>query len=290
MLKPKFKPWMLLIPLLLLLGPTSLIPFVYAIYMSLYRYVVTSPAPVVFIGLGNYVKLFYDDMFINALWRGLIFAISCITLEVALGFGLALLLWDIPSKLGSFLRVMLCIPLAAPPIVIGTMWKLMLNPDVGPVPYFLRHLNIDFNIGESELDAFLATLFMDAWHWTPLVTFILLAGLLAIPKGLLEVAEVSGATFMQKLRHVIVPLISQQFLIASLIRFMDALRIFDEVWMLTCGGPGISTQYLCIYIYRLVLTQWDLGYGSALSIVTLYIIIGFSMLLFNLLLKGGGEE
>jgi len=282
----RFRPWFLFLPLIILLGPTSIIPFVYAIYISLYRYVVTSPMPVIFVGINNYVKLFYDGMFINALWRGLVFAISCVLVESAIGFGLALLLWGMSSRLGSFLRVMLCIPLAAPPIVIGTMWKLMFNPDVGPVPFVLRQLGVDFNIGTSEVDAFLATLFMDAWHWTPLVTFILLAGLLAIPKEMLEVAEVSGASTSQRLRYVILPLITQQFLIASLIRFMDALRIFDEVWMLTGGGPGISTQYLCIYIYRLVLTQWDLGYGSALSIVALYIIVGFSMILYRLV-RGG---
>lgn len=190
------------------------------------------------------------------------------------------------GHLSAITRTILCIPLAAPPIVIGTMWKLMLNPDVGPLPYLLRRLGIEFNIGQNSTHAFLATILMDMWHWTPLVALILLSGLVSIPPELYEAAEVDGAATIHKLRYVTIPLIKQEFLIATLIRFMDSLRIFDEVWMLTAGGPGGATQYLGIYIYRLVLSQWDLGYGSAISIVSLYMVIVTSMILFRVISGG----
>jgi len=282
----RFRPWMLLLPLILLLAPTSLAPFFYAIYISLFRYVIASPAPVIFVGLNNYVKILGDEMFANALLRGILFSLSCVSIQIIIGFIIALFLQKVSGKLSTIARVVLCIPLAAPPIVIGTMWKLMLNPDVGPLPFILRIIGVHFNIGQNPAHAFFATVLMDTWHWTPLVALILLSGLVSIPPELYEVADVNGATMLHKLRYVTIPLIKQEFLIAALIRFMDSLRIFDEVWMLTAGGPGGATQYLGIYIYRLVLSQWDLGYGSAVSIVSLYLIVVVSMILFRVIMGG----
>ena len=121
---------------------------------------------------------------------------------------------------------------------------------------------------------------MDIWHWTPLVTLTLLAGLSSMPKEPFEQAQIDGANRFQIFWHITLPMLKPAILATVFIRLMDALRTVDEVWMLTGGGPGAATRYVGLYIWRVVFPKTDYGYGSAMSLLTLYLTIVMCWLLY----------
>ncbi|HDN84663.1 MAG TPA: sugar ABC transporter permease, partial [Candidatus Aerophobetes bacterium] len=166
---------------------------------------------------------------------------------------------------------------------IGSIWVLMTNPDIGPLPYILHKFGIDYNIGVNAKQAFFTVVFMDIWHWTPFVTLTLLAGLTSFPKEPFEAAKVDGANKWQTLRYITLPLLTPVILTMLFIRIMDTFRIFDEVWMLTGGGPGTATRFVSIDVVRRVLVSTDYGYGSSMSVFLLYLTIVMCWLLLNII-------
>ena len=131
---------------------------------------------------------------------------------------------------------------------------------------------------------------MDIWHWTPFVTLTLLAGLTAVPKEPLEQAMVDGANKWQVYRYLTIPMMMPVILTTTFIRIMDALRIVDEVFMLTGGGPGNSTRFIGLYIWQVVFPKTDYGYGSAMSLLTLYFTLVLCWLLFIAITQVGKQN
>jgi multiple sugar transport system permease protein len=171
------------------------------------------------------------------------------------------------------------------PVAIGSMWILITRPQVGPISYWLNTLGFTYNISENALQSFLTTVAMDVWHWTPFVTLTFLAGLTSIPLELEEAARVDGAGRWQVLRHIIIPLLTPVLATTLFIRIMDALRIYDEVWTLTAGGPGTATRYVNIYLVRTTLAQNDYGYGATMSVFLLFFTVAMCNVLMNLMAK-----
>ena len=183
-------------------------------------------------------------------------------------------------------RVILTLPLAVAPIAVGSMWRIMMFPGLGPIPYYLKHfLGLNWDMTTSSSTAFATTVMMDTWHWLPLAALILLSGLASIPQAMLESAAIDGVNILQKLRFIYLPLIRFEILFVVLLRGMDAFRIFDEVWMLTGGGPGNTTRFLSVSLYTLILRGWDMGYGAAISLVYLYVIIVMCWILFQAVMR-----
>jgi multiple sugar transport system permease protein len=213
--------------------------------------------------------------------------LASFTIELTLGFALAgLLVRDFPGK--AFFRTIHALPLMVAPIVVGAVWKLLVIPGFGPIPFYLKKwFGIDYNIGTYYNQAFWTTVLMDVWHWTPFVTLTILAGLNAMPKEPFESARVDGANRFQQFRFITVPLLMPMLLTTSFLRIMDALRIVDEVFMLTGGGPGASTRYVGIHIWRVVFPQTDYGYGSAMSLLLLYFTILLCWFLFTSITQSG---
>ena len=149
---------------------------------------------------------------------------------------------------------------------------------------------IDFRIGSFADQAFLTTVVMDIWHWTPLVTLTLLAALSSMPKEPFEQAQIDGANRFQVFWHITLPMLRPAILATVFIRMMDALRTVDEVWMLTGGGPGAATRYIGLYIWRVVFPKTDYGYGSAMSLLTLYLTIVMCWLLYVALVARRGQQ
>ena len=131
---------------------------------------------------------------------------------------------------------------------------------------------------------------MDIWHWTPFVTLTLLAGLSAMPREPQEQAMVDGANRWQVFRHLTIPMMMPVILTTLFIRLMDALRIVDEVFMLTGGGPGTATRYIGIHIYRIIFPKTEYGYGSAMSLLTLYFTTVLCWLLFIAMSSAGKQK
>lgn len=273
--------WLLLLPTLVVLFLVGLLPFLYVLGLSFFDWNVFAADPTVrFAGVENYRRLVFDGPFLYSIWLTLKFAFVVVATELVLGYFLAqLLLRDFPGK-GLF-RTIHTLPLMVAPIAVGATWRLLTIPGLGPVPYYLdRWFGIDYRIGSFPDQAFLTTVLMDIWHWTPLVTLTMLAGLASLPKEPLEQAQVDGASRLQMFWYVTLPLMKPIFLTTIFIRLMDALRTVDEVWMLTGGGPAAATRYIGLYIWRIVFPKTDYGYGAAMSLLTLYLTVVLCWLLY----------
>jgi multiple sugar transport system permease protein len=290
-MRPNRTGWLLLSPTLIILAITGLVPFLYVLYIGLFDWnIFSAKVGLIFAGANNYRRLVFDTDFLQALWRTVKFTVIAVGSELVLGFFLAqLLVREFRAK--SFFRTIHALPLMIAPIAVGATWRLMTIPGFGPVPYYLdKWFGIDYNIGRFANHAFLTTLLMDVWHWTPFVTLTMLAGLAAMPKELEEQAMVDGASRWQIFRNVTIPLMMPVILTTVFIRLMDALRIVDEVWMLTGGGPGTATRFMGIHIWRVVFPKTDYGYGSAMSLLTLYFTIVLCWLLFVAITQGGKQR
>jgi multiple sugar transport system permease protein len=200
--------------------------------------------------------------------------------ELIVGYFLAqAFMKDFPGK--AFFRTIHTLPLIMAPIIVGSVWKLMTTPSIGIIPHFLESwFGYDLNIGESAVAAFTVTVIMDVWHWTPLVTLTLIAALVSLPADPFEQAQIDGANKRQIFWHITLPMILPAVMATVFIRLMDALRIVDEVLMLTGGGPGSATRYLGVHIFREVFPRSSYGYGSAVSIIVLYLTIVVCWLLY----------
>lgn len=187
-------------------------------------------------------------------------------------------------KAKTFFRTVYVLPVVVAPIAVGATWRLMMAQGHGPIPFFLnKFFGWDFNTGASTTQAWIAIILMDIWHWTPFVTLTLLAGLLAIPKEPVEAASVDGANRFQMYRYLILPMLLPVILITVFIRVMDSLRSMEDVYMLTNGGPGSSTTFVGLHIFRTVFSKQEYGYGSSMSLLVLYFTIVICWLLFNAL-------
>ena len=278
--------WLLLFPTLLILFVMGVVPFLFVLVLGFFDWNVFAADPSLrFAGVENYRRLVFDGPFLTSIWLTLKFAFFVVVSELILGYFLAqLLMRDFPGK-GLF-RTIHTLPLVVAPIAVGATWRLLTVPGLGPIPYYLdRWFGIDYRLGSFPDQAFLTTVIMDVWHWTPLVTLTMLAGLAALPKEPLEQAQVDGANKFQVFWHVTLPLMKPVILTTVFIRLMDALRTVDEVWMLTGGGPAAATRYIGLYIWRIVFPKTDYGYGAAMSLLTLYLTIVLCWLLYVALVQ-----
>lgn len=273
--------WLLLAPTLIVLAVFGLGPFIYVLVTGFTEWnaFAADPTPR-FAGVQNYRQLVFDGQFLYSLWLTLRFAFFAVASELIIGYLLAqLFMRDFPLK-GLF-RTIHTLPLMVAPIAVGATWRLLTVPGLGPIPYYLdRWFGIDYRLGSFADQAFYTTVLMDIWHWTPLVTLTLLAGLASLPREPFEQAQIDGANRFQVFRYITLPLLMPVILAAVFIRVMDALRTVDEVWMLTGGGPAAATRYIGLYIWRVVFPKTDYGYGSAMSLLTLYLTIVMCWLLY----------
>jgi multiple sugar transport system permease protein len=274
--------WLLLSPTLIILILFGLVPFIYVLYVGFFDWnPFSAQRDLSYTGADNYRQLVFDDLFLNALGVTIRFTIFAIASQLVIGFLLASTLTrDFLGK--SIFRVIHTMPLMVAPIAVGAIWRLMTIPGFGPIPYFLdRWFDFTYNIGTNADQAFLTIVMMDIWHWTPFVTLTFVAGLSSLPQEPMEAARVDGANRWQIFRHITLPLMRPVILTTLFIRIMDALRTVDEINMLTNGGgPGVSTRTLGIHIFREVFPSTDYGYGSAMSLLTLYFTIVACWLLF----------
>lgn len=273
--------WLLLSPTLIILFLVGFLPFLYILYVGFFDWNVFSAEDgMFFAGVNNYRRLVFDERFLSSVWRTLLFTFFAVVSQLILGYLLAQTLTrDFPGK--TIFRVVHTIPLMVAPIAVGAIWRLLAIPGLGPVPFFLDEwFDFNYNIGTNSTHAFITTILMDIWHWTPLVTLTMLAGLTSIPQEPVEAAQVDGASRWQVFRFITLPYMKPVILSTVFIRVMDALRTVDEVFMLTGGGPGQATEYTGIHIFRVVFPKTDYGYGAAMSLLTLYLTIVLCWLLF----------
>jgi len=283
--------WGLLAPTLIILGVMGLLPFFYVLVVGFFDWnVFSQTGRPVWAGANNFRRLVFDVEFLSSMGRTLLFTAIVVISELVLGFLLAqALVKDFPGK--AVFRTIHALPLMVAPIAVGATWRLLTVPGFGIVPYYLdRWFDINYNIGSSANHAFATAAFMDIWHWTPFVTLTMLAGLSALPKEPMEQAMVDGANRWQVLRHLTIPMMMPVIITTSFIRIMDALRVVDEVFLLTGGGPGDATRFMGIHIWRVVMTRTDYGYGSAVSLLVYYFTLVLCWMLFIGLTQVGRQQ
>jgi multiple sugar transport system permease protein len=278
-------PYFMLIPALLMLLAVIVGPTIYAIVMSFHAWDLTNPeAGQKFIGLQNYRTLFADQYFWAALETSGIFAVGATAIELLLGLGMAILLVEL-RFLKSIINAVILIPLMVTPVVVGLIWRYMFDPSNGLIYYFLSFIPGGRHFGglTSTHTALFSAMIVDTWEMTPFVILVLLAGLSALPGDLYEAARIDGASRWQEFRYITLPLLTPVLLLVTLIRFMDAFRTFDTVYILTGGGPGISTEMISLYDFDTAFKTFQLGYGITLSVITLLLLIILSLVLIRLI-------
>jgi multiple sugar transport system permease protein len=257
----------------LLVAPTVAVLFALTIYPLIYSVKISLQGETGHWTLQNFARLISDQFFLSALAHTVVYAVIALTFEFLIGLGLALLL-NTQLRGRSIFRAVLLLPMMLPPIVVGVVWRLMLNSNFGAVNGTLKSLGINSDAltwTASPKLAMASVIVADVWQWTPFMLLILLAGLQAIPEEPYEAALIDGSSVWQTFRHVTLPLLKPAILIALLLRTMDLLRVFDQIFILTEGGPGFATETVSLYIYRTAFRFSNFGYAAAMSFVLLAI-------------------
>lgn len=240
------------------------------------------------VGIRHYVQLTQDSGYWISLRNTFVYAATTVSVELLLGFTLAFASTRI-RRGAALYRTVLMLPLLVPPIAIGTAWRLLYNANFGLINQALTGLGLPAQYWLSQPEtALFAVVAVSIWHWTAYVFILLLAGLQNIPEQLYESARIDGAAGWQLLRYVTLPLLVPTILVTIVFRTINAFKVFDLVYALTGGGPGLSSEVINTYVYKVFINQQQFGYGAALATLGL-IIVGGLALLFNRLfsVRGG---
>ena len=276
--KDKIILWLFLSPAFIFILFANIYPICYTIFMSFFKYNKIIPGTVpVFIGISNYINIFKDVVIRESFLKTVYFVAATVIVEFIIGMLLALLI-TVNLKAMQYLRGFFLIPLMMTPVVAGTLWRTMFDPMSGPINYFIKLFgfqNIDF-LGNASR-ALPSIMVVEIWQATPVVMFILAAGIQALPIDIYKAADVDGASKWQIFTKITLPLLKPVFFVALLLRIMDAFKVFDTIYTMTYGGPGRATELISMLIYKQGLKYFDIGKASTLSVMFLIIIFLISI-------------
>ncbi|MHB1860044.1 MAG: carbohydrate ABC transporter permease [Solirubrobacteraceae bacterium] len=251
-------------PVVLLLLLVTAYPLLYNLWNSFHEVnlgIAHSPEPLV--GFKNYSAMFNSPEWVQALWRTAAFTAVSMVLDTAAALGLALMLHR-KFRGRGFLRAAILVPWAVPTVVSAELWKTMIDPRAGFVDYILGTHTTWLN---GVWTSWAAILVADAWKNVPFMAIILLAGLQVIPSEVYEAARIDGASTLQSFRRMTLPLLKPALSVALIFRTLQAFLVFEVIYILTGGGPGINTQTLAFLDWRTFLIDTNFGYGGAISIL-----------------------
>jgi multiple sugar transport system permease protein len=252
-------------------------PLGYAVWLALSEVALGSEPR--FAGLANFRRMVADGEFWNGLRLTLVLYLVSLTLQMTLGTWLGLLLARTQFARG-LVRTVLVSPFMLPPVVVGMMAIVILDPSFGIANWLLGRLGLPPGLWLSDPDTVIATVAgLDTWQWTPFVALIVMGGYLSLPSDVFEAAEIDGASGWQRFRLVTLPLLLPTIVTAAVLRSVDLLRLFDIIYLTTQGGPGTASTTLNILAYRRGFEFSDLGYASAIM-VTLSTLVFGSVLVF----------
>lgn len=259
-----------IVPALGVLLVTQAYPLAYSAYFSLFDWTLSrSPVPGAFIGLDNYLRVFGDPVFGQAVATTLIFALSATLFEMILGFFLAYI--TVGEKVGlQIARTILIMPMVIAPVAVGTMWRMLLSGRAGLINAGLAAIGIQGPdwLGDPNT-ALLSIIMIDIWQWSPFVMIIFVAAITSLPSDPFRAATVDGASRWQIFRHITLPLLTPITLLVLMFRLIDTLLTLDIVYTTTFGGPGFRTHTLTFWIYQQGLRYFNISYAAASSWVLL---------------------
>ena len=270
--------WLFLSPALLFLLFANVYPIIYAFYMSFFQYNRLIPNSVpVFNGVKNFIDLATDPKVIDSFIRTVAFVGVTVIVEFVIGMLIALLITSTVRGM-QFLRGFFLVPLMMTPVVAGTLWRTLFSSLYGPINHFLSLVGLPGQewLGSGTL-ALPSIMAVEVWQQTPIVIFILAAGIQSLPVDIYKSAAVDGANKWHVFSRITLPLLKPVFFVALLLRIMDAFKVFDTVYVMTYGGPGKSTELISMFIYKEGLKYFKIGRASALSVMFLILIFLISI-------------
>jgi multiple sugar transport system permease protein len=274
--------WLTFAPSLLLMLGLSVLPLLNLLWLSFNTVTWQGGSSTwTFAGGAHYAAVPGDTLFRAGLVNTLVFAVAAVAGQMVLGF-FAALLCSAVTKGRVLYRTIFILPILIPGIVVGAIWKLMLNFDFGLVNQMLGAMGLEPRdwLGNSATALF-SIIMVDIWHWTPFCFLLLLAGLESLPEDVYEAAHIDGATFWQRLWHVTLPLMMPTIVVTAAFRVVLAIKVFDEVYLLTGGGPGTSTQVVSFTLYQRFFTEDRTGYGAAMSVMVIFVVALLLVLAFS---------
>lgn len=274
------KAWLLVLPVLILVAISAIIPL-----MTVVNYSVQDSFgnnEFFWVGTEWFQEVLNSERFHNALQRTLLFSALVLAIEIPLGIVIALAM---PRRgIGvTVCLVLMALPLLIPWNVVGTIWQVFGRVDIGLLGYGLANLGVDYNYTQDTFDAWITLLVMDVWHWTSLVVLLCYSGLVAIPEVYYQAARIDGASRWAIFRYIQLPKMKRVLLIAVLLRFMDSFMIYTEPFVITGGGPGNATTFLSIDLVQMAVGQFDLGPAAAMSIVYFLIILALCWVFYTVM-------
>ena len=273
----KQTPYFFILPSILILAFTSLYPICYSIYYSFFNWRWGNEKD--FVGISNYIFLLTDKDFWIIIKNTFVFAFFACLVEIIVGVLLAIYIDRI--KYGStIIRTLLLIPLMISGISVTMLFKVILDNMFGIVPYFLSFIGIKSNFFGSYDAAMPTIIGLDVWWQTSFVFIIILAGFQSIPSEPIEAAKMDGASEWEITRYIRLPMIRSLLFLVLIFRSIDTLKVFDIIWGTTGGGPGLATEALQTYAYRVAYSFLEMSKSMTVmvlfSIVVIFLTITYS--------------
>lgn len=271
----------LAMPSLVALFLVIVFPILSAGYTSLYDYTLISPSYDFFLGLENYLKALSDAEFRHSMGLTAFFVLAVVILEFAIGFAVALMLNEVKRGKPIYYAILLC-PLLMNPVIVGLIWRMFLHPTLGIVNWLLSVIGIGAVnwLGDTKI-AIWTIVMVDIWHQVSFMIVLLLAGLSALPREPYEAARVDGASSLQSFIHITLPLMRPVIVVTLLIRMIFAVKTYDLIYIMTRGGPGVSTDFVSYFIYRTAFVSLNIGEASAMSLILLAVILALTAYLYR---------
>jgi multiple sugar transport system permease protein len=279
-------PYLLVAPALVVLAVVVLYPIGFNLFAAVHVWnLVESDGPARFAGLGTFADVLADGAFWHALRVTLLLSVLAVGLEFAVGLSLALVVHE-EIRAQRLIRTLLVAPIMATPLVVALVFRLMWHGEFGIINHAIGRLGFAPVVWLSgPVTAFVAILVTEVWHNTSFVLLVLLGALQMLPRDPYEAAMVDGATWLQRLRHVTLPLLRPAILVALLFRVVFAIRLFDEVWVLTRGGPNGATETISILLFKAAFEVFDVAQAAALSILLLLLSAALALVLVRTLYR-----
>lgn len=265
--------WFMSAPAIALLLTVILFPVFWALYTSVHDFTLIAPNFDNFTGLENYITAIGDPSFRHSLRLTAFFVVAVVFFEFVLGFLIALMLNSVERFKPLYYGILLC-PLLMNPVIVGLIWRMFLHPSLGIVNYLLTVVGLEpVNWLGSTRMAIWTIIMVDIWHQVSFMIVLLLAGLSALPKEPYEAARVDGASVFQSFFYITLPLMLPVIIVTLLIRMIFAVKTYDLIYIMTRGGPGVSTDLVSYSIYRTAFVSLNIGEASAMSAILLVLIL-----------------
>lgn len=274
----RLSPYVFIGPAAVVMAVACLYPVLTAGKLAFYDWSLGTPwESARFVGLQMFEALVNDPAVLRSLVTTLEFAAIVVSCEMALGISLALLL-ERPVRGMATFRTFFILPMMVAPIVVGLTWRYLFDSQYGMINQLLHLFGVPAQawLADPQL-AFIAVVVADIWQWTPFVFIMIMAGLQNIDGSVMEAARIDGATPLQAVLKVKLPMLMPIIVVTLLMRVIDAFRVLEVIYMMTFGGPADSTEILSLHIYKVAFVSQKLGYASSVSVLLLLVVMVLSL-------------